>query len=74
MVPDMLVLCVIVMFGVNVVQRVHYVTRHDHGSLLRSIYERTGLLLDILILGLQAFCKPLNPLQQTVMKIQDYVC
>ena len=61
MVPDMLVLCVIVMFGVDVVQRVHYVIRHDHGSLLRSIYERTGLLLDILILGLQAFGKPLPP-------------
>lgn len=59
MVPDALVLCVIVVFGVSVAGRVHYIIRHDHGSLLRSIYERTGLLLDLVILGLQAFCKSL---------------
>lgn len=61
MVPDVMVLCVIVAFGISVAQRVHHVTSHDSGSLLRSIYERTGLLLDIAILGLQAFCKPRRP-------------
>ena len=61
MVPDAMVLCVIAMFGVSVVQRVHYIIRHDHGSLLRSIYEKTGLFLDLIILGLQAFCKTLLP-------------
>ena len=55
--PDAMVLCVIAVFGVSVAQRVHYIIRHDHGSLLRSIYEKTGLLLDLIILGLQVFCK-----------------
>lgn len=59
MVPDMMVLCVIVMFGANVAQRVHYVIRHDPRSFLRSIYARTGLLLDTMILALQVFCKHL---------------
>ena len=61
MVPDAMVLCVIAVFGVSVAQRVHYIIRHDHGSLLRSIYEKTGLLLDLIILGLQVFCKLLFP-------------
>ena len=58
MVPDMMVLCVIVMFGVNVVQRIYHVVRHDPGRFLRSIYERSGLLLDTIILGLQILSKP----------------
>ena len=51
MVPDMMVLCVIVAFGVNVAWRVCEVIRHEHGSFLWSIYERTSLLLDVIILG-----------------------
>ena len=58
MVPDMMVLCVIVMFGVNVLQRIYHVVRHDPGRFLRSIYERSGLLLDTIILGLQILSKP----------------
>ena len=58
MVPDVLVLCLIVGFGWSVAQRVHYTVGHDHGSMLQSLYERTGLLLDISILALQIFCKP----------------
>lgn len=60
MAPDILVLCVIVAFGVNVAWRVYEVIQHDHGSLLRSIYARTSLLLDVVILVLQAFCKPMS--------------
>lgn len=63
MVPDMMVLCVIIMFGVNVVQRIYHVVRHDPRRFLRSIYERSGLLLDIAILGLQALCKLSTPAQ-----------
>lgn len=59
MAPDVLVLCVIVVFGVNVGQRVWHVIRQDPHSGLRSIYHRTGLLLDIIILGLQAFGRAL---------------
>lgn len=57
MVPDAMVLCVIVVFGVSVAHRMHYIIRHDRGSLWRSIYERTGLLLDLVMLALQAFCE-----------------
>ena len=62
MIPDMLVLLVIVIFGVSVGRRIRHALVCDSGSLLRSIYGRTGLLLDIVILGLQAFCKLLNSL------------
>ena len=62
MIPDMMVLLVIVIFGVSVGQRVQHTLVHDSGSLLRSMYGRTGLLLDIGILGSQAFCKLLSPL------------
>lgn len=60
MVPDVIVLCMVVMFGVSVIQRVYHAISHDVESTLRGIYERTGLLLDISILGLQVFCKFLN--------------
>ena len=66
MVPDVMVLCVMVAFGLNVAQRVHHVIRHDHGSLLRSIYKKTGLLLDTLILGLQGVCE--SPPAWTLMR------
>lgn len=59
MVPDMTVLCVIVAFGVNVAWRVYHVVRHNPRSLLRSIIVRANLMLDVVILGLQAFCEPL---------------
>lgn len=57
MVPDMMVLCVIVAFGVNVAWRVYDAIRHDSGSVLQSIYHRTSLLLDVIILGLQVLSK-----------------
>ena len=60
MVPDVMVLCMVVMFGVSVSQRVYHIAGHDTGSLLQSIYERTGLLLDITILVLQVACKHLT--------------
>lgn len=62
MVPDVIVLCVIVVFGVSVAQRVQHIVSHDHGSLLCSIHERTGLLLDISIFALQVVCKFQEPL------------
>ncbi len=46
-----------VIFGVNVVQRVRHVTHKDHRHLWRILYERTGLLLDVAILALQAVSK-----------------
>ena len=60
MVPDVMVLCVIVIFGVSVGQRVYHLAAHDPAAVLRSIYERTGLLLDISILALQVVCKTLE--------------
>lgn len=60
MVPDVVVLCMIALFGASVIQRVAHMVSHDLGSTLRSIYGKTGLLLDISILGLQAFCKACN--------------
>ena len=62
MIPDMMALLVIIIFGVSVGQRIRHTLVRDSGSLLQSIYGRTGLLLDIVILGSQAFCKLLNPL------------
>ena len=54
MFPDALVCLVMAVFGMNVVQRVHHVTQEDHRHLWRILYERTGLLLDVAILALQA--------------------
>ena len=56
-IPDVLVLLVMVVFGVNVVQRVRHVTHVDHRHLWQILYERTGLLLDLVILALQALSK-----------------
>ena len=55
--PDVLILLVMVGFGVNVVQRVRQVTHRDHRHLWQILYERTGLLLDVVILALQALSK-----------------
>lgn len=60
MIPDVLVLCVVTMFGMNVVQRVWHVVQHSPESALRGIYQRTGLLLNVIILCLQALCEPLT--------------
>ena len=46
-----------VVFGVNVVQRVRHVMHRDHRHLWQILYERTGLLLDVVILALQALSK-----------------
>ena len=53
----MLVLLVMVVFGVNMVQRVRQVMHRDHRHLWQILYERTGLLLDVVILALQALSK-----------------
>ncbi|DBA75406.1 TPA: hypothetical protein ACH3X1_010669 [Trebouxia sp. C0004] len=52
-IPDVLVMLVIAVFGVNVVQRIRQVTHKDHRHLWQILYERTGLLLDVAILVLQ---------------------
>ena len=44
-------------FGANVVQRLRHVTHRDHRHLWHILYERTGLLLDVAILALQALSK-----------------
>ena len=55
MIPDVLVLLVVAVFGANVLQRVQQVTYKDHRHLWQTLYERTGLLLNLAILALQAF-------------------
>ncbi|KAL0034115.1 hypothetical protein WJX79_009686 [Trebouxia sp. C0005] len=52
-IPDVLVMLVMAVFGVNVVQRIRQVTHKDHRHLWQILYERTGLLLDAAILVLQ---------------------
>ena len=55
--PDVLVLVTVVVFGVNVGQRVHHITSRHNRHLWRLLYEKTGLLLDVIITALQAFSK-----------------
>lgn len=54
---DVLVWCVMVAFGVNVVQRVRHVVQHNCKHLWQVLYHRTAILLDTAILVLQAFSK-----------------
>lgn len=56
-IPDVLVMLVMAVFGVNVVQRIRQVTHKDHRHLWQILYERTGLLLDAAILVLQVSSK-----------------
>ena len=55
--PDVLVFFVMGSFGVNVVQRLRHVTHKDHRHLWQILYERSGLLLDVVILLLQTLSK-----------------
>ena len=59
---DTLVLLVTVVFGVNLAQRIRHVAHEDHRHLWLVVYERTGLLLDVGILALQAFSKLMQTL------------
>ena len=57
MIPDALVLSVVVLFAVNVAQRVRHITRKNSRHLWRLLYERTGLLLDVVVVLLQVLGK-----------------
>ena len=57
MIPDVLVMLIIAVFGVSVGQRVHHIASRHNRHLWRLLYEKTGLVLDLTILILQAFSK-----------------
>lgn len=57
--PDALVLFAMLMFGASVGQRVHHIASRHNRHLWRLLYEKTGLLLDVTILVLQAFSETL---------------
>lgn len=48
----MLVLLVMVAFFATVIQRVRHIANKQNRHLWRLLYEKTGLLLDIAIVGL----------------------
>ena len=56
-IPDALVACVMVVFAFNVAQRVRHITHKHNRHLWRLLYEKTGLLLDMIIVLLQATSK-----------------
>ena len=55
--PDALVFAVMVVFAVNVALRVRQITHKHNRHLWRLLYEKTGLLLDVFMVALQAFSK-----------------
>ena len=55
--PDALVFCVMVVFATNVALRVRQITHKHNRHLLRLLYEKTGLMLDVFIVALQASSK-----------------
>ncbi|KAL0034091.1 hypothetical protein WJX79_008239 [Trebouxia sp. C0005] len=52
--PDALVLSVMAVFATNVALRVRQITHKHNRHLWRLLYEKTGLLLDVFIVALQA--------------------
>lgn len=57
MIPDVLVMLTIAVFGVSVGRRVHHITSRHNRHLWRLLYEKTGLVLDLTIVVLQTFSK-----------------
>ena len=55
--PDALVFSVMVVFATNVALRVRQITHKHNRHLLRLLYEKTGLMLDVSIVALQASSK-----------------
>ncbi len=55
--PDALVFFVMVVFATNVALRVRQITHKHNRHLWRLLYEKTGLLLDVFIVALQASSK-----------------
>jgi hypothetical protein len=55
--PDALVFSVMAVFAANVALRVRQITHKHNRHLWRLLYEKTGLLLDVFIVALQASSK-----------------